>query len=86
MMNIGHAFVKLGQYSDAAKAYEHLLEQTPVRVCCAGALGPFFFFFLLAFFLFFFLFFFLIFHFFFCLSFFLHPDPWLINYLPIPAA
>ena len=45
MMNIGHAFVKLGQYSDAAKAYEHLLEQTPVRVCCAGALGPFFFFF-----------------------------------------
>ena len=58
MMNIGHAFVKLGQYSDAAKAYEHLLEQTPVRVCCAGALGPFFFFFSFSFFSFFFPFFF----------------------------
>lgn len=32
MGNIGHAFVKLGQYGDAAKAFEHLLEQTPVRV------------------------------------------------------
>ena len=32
MGNIGHAFMVMGQYSDAAASYERVLDQTPIRV------------------------------------------------------
>jgi hypothetical protein len=33
MKNIGHAFIMMGQYADAASSYERLLDSTPIRVC-----------------------------------------------------
>jgi hypothetical protein len=32
MKNIGHAFIMMGQYSDAAASYERVLDSTPIRV------------------------------------------------------
>ena len=36
MKNIGHAFIMMGQYSDAATSYERMLDSTPIRVCTAA--------------------------------------------------
>eukprot|EP00049_Salpingoeca_infusionum_P015355 m.298032 g.298032 ORF g.298032 m.298032 type:complete len:836 (-) comp15859_c3_seq1:96-2603(-) len=32
MRNVGHCFIRLGQYNDAMKTFEHIIAQTPVRV------------------------------------------------------
>ena len=32
LKNIGQAFIKMGQYGDAMKTFEHVLEETPTRV------------------------------------------------------
>merc|ERR1719272_26310 len=31
LRNIGHAFVKMGQYADAISSFEHVLEQRPIK-------------------------------------------------------
>jgi hypothetical protein len=36
LRNIGHAFVKMGQYADAISSFEHVLDQRSV-LCCTGA-------------------------------------------------